>query len=76
MRNFLLYPGQPICAVQIQERRQTVIINQNDYYISNSGLLDCEMLDLTTGQLVEGDYSKLSKCYYKISNFWMADWLM
>jgi hypothetical protein len=54
---------------------KTLIINQNDYYISNSGLLDCEMLDLTTGQLVNGDYSKLSKFYCKISNPWMIDWL-
>ena len=66
--------GNRYVLYRFKNAGKTVIINQNDYYISNSGLLDCEMLDLTTGQLVEGDYSKLSKCYYKISNFWMADW--
>ena len=65
--------GNRYVLYRFKNAGKTVIINQNDYYISNSGLLDCEMLDLTTGQLVEGDYSKLSKCYYKISNFWMAD---
>jgi hypothetical protein len=68
--------GNRYVLYRFKNANKSVIINQNDYYISNSGLLDCEMLDLTTGQLVEGDYSKLSKFYYKISNPWMIiDWL-
>lgn len=67
--------GNRYVLYRFKNAGKTVLINQNDYYISNSGLLDCEMLDLTTGQLVEGDYSKLSKFYFKISNPWMIDWL-
>ncbi|MCR4431844.1 MAG: InlB B-repeat-containing protein, partial [Tepidanaerobacteraceae bacterium] len=66
--------GNRYVLYRFKNAGKTVIINQNDYYISNSGLLDCEMLDLTTGELVEGDYSKLSKFYFKISNPWMIDW--
>lgn len=67
--------GNRYVLYRFKNAGKSVIINQNDYYISNSGLLDCEMLDLTTGQVVEGDYSKLSKFYFKISNPWMIDWL-
>lgn len=66
--------GNRYVLYRFKNAGKTVIINQNDYYISNSGLLDCEMLDLTTGQVIKGDYSKLSKFYFKISNPWMIDW--
>jgi hypothetical protein len=67
--------GNRYVLYRFKNAGKTVIINQNDCYISDIGLLDCEMLDLTTGQLVEGDYSKLGKFYFKISNPWMIDWL-
>ncbi|WP_054696777.1 InlB B-repeat-containing protein [Syntrophomonas palmitatica] len=67
--------GNRYVLYRFKNAGKSVIINQNDCYISNSGLLDCEMLDLTTGQVVKGDYSKLSKFYFKISNPWMIDWL-
>ncbi len=66
--------GNRYVLYRFKNAGKTVIINQNSYYISNSGLLDCEMLDLTTGDLVKGDYSKLSKFYYTISNPWMVDY--
>jgi hypothetical protein len=66
--------GNRYVLYRFKNAGNTVIINQNDYYISNSGLLDCEMLDLTTGQLIKGDYSKLSKFYFEVSNPWMNDW--
>ncbi|MDD4494484.1 MAG: S-layer homology domain-containing protein, partial [Eubacteriales bacterium] len=72
---FPLYTlGNKYVLYRFKNAGNTVLINQNDYYISNSGLLDCDMLDLTTGQLVKGDYSKLGKFYFKISNPWMIDW--
>jgi hypothetical protein len=54
---------------------KSVIINRNEYYLSSGGIFDCEMLDLTTGELVQGDYSKLSEFKYdRVSNPWMLDW--
>ncbi|MDD3880098.1 MAG: hypothetical protein PHP26_08935 [Syntrophomonas sp.] len=66
--------GNRYVLYRFKNAGNTVVFNQNDYYISNSGLLDCEMLDLTTGELVKGDYSKLSKFKFKVSNPWMIDW--
>ncbi len=65
--------GNRYVLYRFKNAGKTVLINKNDYYIGESGLLDCEMLDLTTGQVVKGDYSKLSKFYFKISNPWMID---
>jgi len=67
--------GNRYVLYRFKNAGRTVVINQNDYYVNSSGLLDCEMLDLTTGELVKGDYCKLKNFHFTISNPWMIDWM-
>ncbi|HOV65409.1 MAG TPA: S-layer homology domain-containing protein [Bacillota bacterium] len=67
--------GNRYVLYRFKNAGRTVVINQNDYYLSSSGLLDCEMLDLTTGELVKGDHCKLKNFHFTISNPWMIDWM-
>lgn len=47
---------------------KNVLINTNEYGLRGSGMMDCEMLDLKTGQVVAQDFSQSNDFYFTSSN--------